>query len=302
MEPPLLRALEFYSGIGAFAQACRSLDLDQPINIDVVRAFDQNHLANAAYFANWQEQPCARNLDSIALAELPEADLWWLSPPCTPYSRRGSRKDIEDNRSVSFLRLIEFMLERRPRLILVENVEGFLESKVFTHLRSRLCDYCLSTVSLCSSQFGVPMLRPRVFVIASHQPLQAPAGVARQALSSFLNAANDKDERLLLSREEQARYEPVLNAVDGSDPSSYSICFTSGYWRCRKAGGSMLKVGGRLRFFAPDEILKLLGFADCYSVGENISLPAAFRLVGNSVDVRVIRYLLTTLYMQGVLN
>jgi hypothetical protein len=64
----------------------------------------------------------------------------------------------------------------------------------------------------------------------------------------------------------------------------------------------MLKVGGRLRFFAPDEILKLLGFADCYSVGENISLPAAFRLVGNSVDVRVIRYLLTTLYMQGVLN
>jgi len=160
-------------------------------------------------------------------------------------------------------------------------------------------------VSLCSSQFGVPMLRPRVFIIATlrpHQALTAPQAAEQQLLSSFLSSDNDNDERFLLSVEQQLRYEPVLNVVDGSDPSAYSICFTSGYFRCRKAGGSMLKVGERLRFFAPSEILSLLGFNDSFSIEGNISLQAAYRLVGNSVDVRVIRYLLTSLSSQGVLN
>lgn len=301
----MLRALEFYSGIGAFAQAGRSLDFGQ--NIAVLRAYDQNAAANETYKLNWGEKPCAINLDSIAASQLPVADLWWMSPPCTPYSRRGARKDIDDKRAASFLHLIEFMLEKKPQIIIIENVEGFLDSRVHIHLKERLgAQYCLSSVALCSSQFGVPMLRPRVFVVATregHKPIEAPAARKPMALSAFVDSSNDIDERLWLAPEQAQKYEAVLNVVDPGDPESYSICFTSGYLRCRKAGGSMLRMADRrLRFFAPTEILKLLGFSADFQIPASVSMPAAYKLVGNSVDVRVIRHILNGLYSQGVFD
>lgn len=301
----MLRALEFYSGIGAFAQAGRSLDFGQKIT--VLRAYDQNAAANETYTLNWGEKPCAINLDTIAASQLPEADLWWMSPPCTPYSRRGARKDIDDSRAVSFLHLIDFMLDKKPQTIIIENVEGFLNSRVHMHLKERLgSHYCLSTVALCSSQFGVPMLRPRVFVLATreeHRPIEPPASRLPQALSAFVDRSNDLDERLWLAPEQGQKYEAVLNVVDPDDAESYSICFTSGYLRCRKAGGSMLRMANeRLRFFAPTEILKLLGFSADFQIPASVSMPAAYKLVGNSVDVRVIRHILSGLSSQGVLG
>ena len=56
----------------------------------------------------------------------------------------------------------------------------------------------------------------------------------------------------------------------------------------------------RLRFFAPTEILKLLGFSADFQIPASVSMPAAYKLVGNSVDVRVIRHILNGLYSQGV--
>lgn len=291
----MLRALEFYSGVGAFAQACKLADWAQ---IEIVRAFDQNPAANETYFHNWGERPCSLNLDSIPLNEIPEADIWWLSPPCTPYTRRGERKDIEDNRALSFLRLIDFMTVRKPSVIIVENVEGFLNSRTFDRLASKLDDYCVSTVSLCSSQFGVPMRRPRVFVVATkkkHKPLEVPLSTP-SPLAGFIGEVGP-----FLDEKERLRYEPVLNIVDGDDPSSICICFTSGYYRCRKASGSLLKVGGRLRFFSPAEISSLLGFQHL-EIPAHLGIKAAYKLVGNSVDVRVIRHILSSLHVQGVLS
>ena len=94
-----LRALEFYSGIGAFAQAASRFD------IDIVRAFDQSQSANLTYKSNYDTAPNHRNLDSISAAEIADADLWWMSPPCTPFTRRGNQKGGEDNRARSFFNL-----------------------------------------------------------------------------------------------------------------------------------------------------------------------------------------------------
>ena len=89
------------------------------------------------------------------------------------------------------------------------------------------------------------------------------------------------------------RYEPVLNIVDPLVKDSYLICFTSGYRRCRTASGSLIATGdGQARFLSPAEILGLLGFSANFQFPEAISPEVAYRLVGNSVDVRAIKYLL----------
>jgi hypothetical protein len=82
------------------------------------------------------------------------------------------------------------------------------------------------------------------------------------ALSRFIDAGlNDSPagSEMLLSEADAIKYEAVLNVVDlkdVSDADSYLICFTSGYFRCRKASGSLLRLeSGRLRFFSPKKYL-----------------------------------------------
>ena len=301
-----IRALEFYSGIGAFAQAAAGHD------IEVLASFDQSQSANQVYALNYDHKPSSRNLDSISINDIPEADLWWLSPPCTPYSRRGEQKDMADPRAQSFLRLIDFMQSKRPPTILIENVEGFLTSKMYEHLCQTLQakSYQVNTIKLCPTMFGIPMLRPRVFVIASQTgaAIAEPKTSSVTALSHFINPAlNDTEagEHLLLSESYAEKFEAVLNVVDlknRHDTSTYLICFTSSYFRCRKASGTLLRLeSGRLRFFSPQEILGLLNFAPTFTLSD-LELPICYRLVGNSVDVRAIDYLLSHVLPTNVEN
>jgi site-specific DNA-cytosine methylase len=293
-----VRAIEFFSGIGAFAEAARQLP------IDVIAAFDQSQAANDVYLANFGLTPRSRNLDSIESHELPEAGLWWMSPPCTPFSRRGQRRDDGDPRAASFLNLIRLIPACLPEIILVENVRGFAGSRVHEHLVSVLeaCAYQVEELYLCSTQFGTPMRRPRYFVAAcrggQRRRARMPARTALLPLAEFLDG--ETDASLLVDDATAARYGAAYDIVDPQHPEAIAICFTSGYYRCQKASGSMITLpGGRLRRFSPEEIVRLLGFSEHFIFPETLPLQVRWRLAGNSVDVRAIRYLLGELLGVG---
>lgn len=285
------RALEFFSGIGAFAQAaCES-------EIEVVGAFDQKEEANATYYLNYGLRPKARNLDSISLDEIPEADIWWMSPPCTPFSVRGKQKDDGDPRAASFLNLIRHVPRLLPGAILVENVLGFVGSRVHKFFLATLtdCGYTTTELDLCPTAFGVPMRRPRHFVVAVRDDRQLVQVELLQKppvlLANFLEP--ESDPALTVEEEILERYGQGFDIVNPSAPDAYLTCFTSGYWRCRKASGSLLALpDGGARRVSPAEILRLLGFGPDYVFPDRLDLPARWRLVGNSVDVRAVRHLL----------
>ncbi|RME37993.1 MAG: DNA methyltransferase, partial [Deltaproteobacteria bacterium] len=134
-----MRAVEFYCGIGGFAAAVRGTP------VEVVAAWDQNPLAIETYGLNFpHHSACCRNLEHLKLEELSalNADFWWLSPPCQPFSVRGRRRDLEDARTASFRRLLELLTDlapsRRPVGIGLENVAGFAGSAMHQLLCRRL--------------------------------------------------------------------------------------------------------------------------------------------------------------------
>jgi DNA (cytosine-5)-methyltransferase 1 len=285
-----LRAVEFYAGIGAFAQAAGRA------NIDVVTAFDQSQWAKEVYGANYRHKTSQRNLDSIPASQIPDADLWWMSPPCTPFSRRGKQHDRADNRARSFLHLIDLIGEKKPQFILIENVQGFKGSDVQQILLDVLeaHGYVTAIFDLCPTMFGVPMLRPRIFIVASRGgAIKASGNLDKAKANDLQDYLFETGDHFDCSQEMLTRYAPVLNIVDAGVPGAYLICFTSGYHRCRQASGSLIKTGeGKARFVSPAEILGLLGFAEDFQIPGTISLEVAYKLVGNSVDVRAIDYLL----------
>ncbi|KAL2914520.1 hypothetical protein HK105_205869 [Polyrhizophydium stewartii] len=104
--PRVLRAVEFYSGIGGFHAGLAKTG--RPYT--VVSAHDMNEHANAVYAHNFPGvQVDARNVGFLRPAELAaaRADLWMLAPPCQPYSRKGARLQSRDARAESFLKLLD---------------------------------------------------------------------------------------------------------------------------------------------------------------------------------------------------
>ncbi len=297
-----LRAVEFFSGIGGFAEACRTLDygkLDWQ-EIDIVCSFDQSAEANEVYFANFGRRPTAHNLDSIRHEHIHESDLWWLSPPCTPYSRRGKAKDMNDARAVSFLNVMQLFSKHLPKYLLLENVLGFADSQAQARLVTMLQDagYSFKQLHICPTMFGVPMRRPRYFLLARRDG--KTIGDSRiehsdsASLSSFLET--NPDPKLTLEREQMNRFGESLNVIDPKVDDAYAICFTSNYWKCMKASGSFLKnYDDTLRRFSDREILRLLGFRNTFTFPEQFSFNARWRLLGNSLDVRSVQFAMQTL-------
>ncbi len=328
----LLSAVEFFSGIGAFAEAVRgcqsfvaadgfkelaadsqvSRHIAQPdwaesdkdprfrsSSIKIIAAFDQNNDANETYLLNFGLRPISRNLDSIKQNDIPAASAWWLSPPCTPFSRRGKQLDVEDTRAAAFLHLVAMLPHHLPELFMLENVEGFVDSKGEEILFDTLsgCGYKYSRTHLCPSLFGIPSRRPRVFYVAS---LSERFNVEIDPLSHRSTPVKDLSDYLdtvvssetLVEQSVQDRYEHGFDVIE-SPGGAQTICFTSGYARSMKVGGSYLRMeNGGLRRFSPGEIIRLLGFSKLFAFPESIPMRSRWRLAGNSVDITCIRFLL----------
>ena len=287
--------LELFSGIGAVSVACRNWK-------EVVCAVDINQSAMEVYRANFDSPTLLQEIASLSDRQLAElrADIWWLSPPCQPFTRRGLKRDHTDKRTKPLLRLITAIKTIRPANIALENVVGFENSATFEYLAATLeaADYQIATTRLCSTDFGLPNLRPRFFLAASRgdEPNLQPIFARRQQrkLSEFLDTEPD----LVRWRNDLAvdgklieNYRQAINVV--TPDSCSSRCFTSAYGHSLVRSGSYLQTGDRWRRFSPSEMCRLLGFPPGFRLPtEQLSTQQLWKLIGNSVSIPCARYVL----------
>jgi len=119
----------------------------------------------------------------IAGRKAGDIDVLIGGPPCQPFSkagywRRGDSLRLRDPRADTLLAYLRVLEEARPRVFLLENVEGLIYGGKDEGLRlllDRITEISRRTKSnyqpvvqvLNAADFGVPQLRERVFVIAS---------------------------------------------------------------------------------------------------------------------------------------
>ncbi len=288
-----LRALELYCGIGGFAAAVENMD------VRVVGAIDQDAAALEVYRLNFGGHAARkRDLERITADELAAyaADVWWMSPPCQPYSVRGVHKDLEDPRARSLIRLADIFplipCDRLPSHIAIENVTGFAESEA-RDLVIKLVSgrgYRVLERILCPTELGVPSRRTRYYLVASRaslNPLARPASLPGRPLSAYIDPALSANipPNLLLPAAVFGRFASGLRILEASDPRSYTTCFTSGYGKSLMHAGSYLRCGENVRRFAPEEIACLLHFPPRFRFPDAMSIRKKWRLIGNSLSV-----------------
>lgn len=295
-----MRILELYCGIGGCAAAVSGW-------ADVVAAYDISRPALEIYRLNFPHSAQARTLESLSPLELArhEADLWWLSPPCQPYTRRGRQRDLDDPRSQSLLALLDVIARVRPCCLALENVPPFAQSET----RVRLIDvlqrsgYEWREQLICPTELGVPARRRRYYLSASRRGLapqrRRPAGLPSRSLCEYLNAAGERDEHLLVPAEVVDRYASAMHVVESSDAAAIAQCFTSAYGRSPVRSGSYVHTPRGPRYFAPREILRLLGFPDSFQLPPSVPPQRLWPLVGNSLSLPAVRHVLASVVAHG---
>jgi site-specific DNA-cytosine methylase len=286
------RALELFCGVGGFAAATGD-------RVEIVAAVDINRVALEVYRHNFDHPVVAASVESIPRSRLQEwdADLWWLSPPCQPFTRRGRRLDTDDLRSAGLLGLFDRITAIMPMHIVVENVPGFVDSQTHRRLRDLLekLGYDVQEQLLCPTRLGIPNRRERFYLIGSQEALTPPTndpGTPRP-LSQYLDHKPSED--LWVEPDLETRYPYALNIVDADGPNAIAACFTSAYGRSPIRSGSYLQTARGLRRFSPAEILRLLGFPEAYSLPEHLPKEVAWRLLGNSVSLPAVRCVLSAI-------
>jgi DNA (cytosine-5)-methyltransferase 1 len=233
-----------------------------------VAAVDINQVALSVYRHNFSHPVQVRAIESLPtdVCRQAAADLWWLSPPCQPYTVRGRRLDVHDPRAESLLTVIERIAEIRPRYVALENVPGFSGSLARQRLRAVLdaSGYQVQEQVLCPTQLGVPNRRPRFYLVAGREgslrePAPGDGAAAGDKTSGRCFTAPPPDvlqrpwqftirqvldaapaDPLWVPGELLDRYRTAVHVVDPEDVDSESHCFTSSYGLSIVHSGSYL--------------------------------------------------------------
>ncbi len=192
------KVAEFFAGIGLVRLAFERQ------GFAVVFANDIDPQKLAMYRDNFgKEDFVLGNIHKIEADTVPHADVYTASFPCNDLSIAGAMAGLNGKESSAFWGLIRILKAKRaqrklPRLVLLENVPGFLMSRGGSDLETALramndLGYAVDVLVIDAVRF-VPQSRARLFVIAQHgvsgaYPFGlAPSAVRTAALTEFILA------------------------------------------------------------------------------------------------------------------
>lgn len=168
------KVAEFFAGIGLARIGLESVGA----SVEWANDFDPNKtLLYTSRFGG--DHYVEQDIATVTGDDIPDVDLAWSSFPCTDLSLAGQRRGLNDGKHSStfwkFTRIMEEMGDRRPAVIVLENVVGFATSHGGDDMAQAIKElnrlgYSVDVLTLDARRF-VPQSRPRLFLVAA---LEAP--------------------------------------------------------------------------------------------------------------------------------
>ena len=223
-----------------------------------------------------------------------------------------------------------------PDYFILENVKNFEISEANKMLCDALLQqkYDFLQFLLSPTDFNIPNSRTRFYLIANrlnkfqkneylnniNKIIKSPNLffknfiLPKKDIKTFLNIENiendyEKNTQYYLTKSVLGKKSCL--SMDISLLKNFSTnCFTKGYTKLFKGTGSILLLDeklfkqnlnpedlfGYIRFFTPEEILKFLYFDENFVFPKNLSEKSKYKLLGNSVNVKVVNILMNFLF------
>jgi DNA (cytosine-5)-methyltransferase 1 len=167
-KPVTYRFNSFFAGIGGFDLGFQRAGCAPVFHCEI------NSYCRSVLERHWPDIETASDIKDVLAPKLPEAEIWCGGFPCQDVSvARGAkgREGLNGRNTGLFYPFIELIREIRPRVVILENVMGLLNShqgRDFLTVVGHLTDlgYGVSWRVFNTRYFGAPQSRPRVFICA----------------------------------------------------------------------------------------------------------------------------------------
>lgn len=264
--------------------------------------------ATVIYQKHFPDHKNYGDITKINEKELPDFDLLCGGFPCQSFSIAGKRGGFSDTRGTLFFEIERILNEKKPRLLLLENVKGLLSHEngtTFKVIISTLDElgYDLQWQVLNSKDFGVPQNRERVFIVGHLRGTRRP-----KVFSIRLNGGENNRERKPVFSTLRATYPGnwngdyvdtdtkygqkeihQLNQPRHSNDRIYGTDGISPTLNTMQGGNRQpfIPENAKIRRLTPIECERLQGFPDGWTSG--VSDSQRYKTLGNAVTVNVIK-------------
>lgn len=163
-----LRIFSTFTGIGGFEKG-----IEEALGRDRVEFVGYSEIlpsAIAVYRHHWPEHRNYGDITKIDAKSLPDFDLIVGGFPCQSFSCAGARRGFEDTRGTLFFDVARIVKEKRPGVVMLENVKGLLyhdKGNTFKTIVGALDElgYDVQWCVFNSKYFGVPQNRNRIYIV-----------------------------------------------------------------------------------------------------------------------------------------
>jgi len=285
-----LKVASFFAGIGGFDLGFERAGFEVNFQCEI-----QSFCESVLNF-HWPNVAVSKDIAALAPEAIPSADIWCGGFPCQDLSvARGSngRHGLNGARSGLFFKLAELAVKKQPKVILIENVHGLLNSndgKDFAELLHTLGNmgYAVSWRLLNSRYFGVPQSRPRVYICAW---LNNPVAAGNALFEDRPPCPAINERAAFLDTSWTAGPGPIAPKV------AFCLAATSGRHTGTDWSRTYISYFDAVRRLTPLECERLQGFPDGWTALAGTTLDAErsdslrYHALGNAVSVAVVEWI-----------
>lgn len=287
-----IRYFSAFSGIGGFELGLESATKPTSLEVKCVGHSEIDKFAESVYQYHYSGNKNYGDITRINEKELPDFDILVGGFPCVSYSSAGKRKGLEDKRGQLFFDLVRIIREKRPKVVVLENVKAILSNdsgRSFSTVISELANLGMYVEwSVCNSaHFGVPQERERCIIV----------GVLGKFPSTPIFPLKPL-HKTCFDEDRIVSYSKSRDIVRLRNTSNTIIASYRGLGNFNQPG--VLEKDGRVRCFTPLECERLMGFPDNWTKfgagGGLVSDSQRYRQCGNAVCPNVIEAVFKRLF------
>ncbi len=280
----------FFAGIGGFDLAFEREGFKTAFQCEI------DEFCTSVLEYHWPKVKRFSDITTLTTQQIPQSDIWCGGFPCQDVSvARGSkgRQGLKGENSGLFYPFLELIRERRPSVLLLENVVGLLSSHNGQDFRIILEEltsigYAVAWRIMNSRYFGAPQSRPRVFICASLNDPELPLKALYEELPGERPSSSRSGFLDVHKCELSGAYVPKV---------AYCLAATSGRHTGTDWSRTYISYKSAVRRLTPTECEGLQGFPKNWTYissiqrKENDYESARYHALGNAVAVPVVQWI-----------
>lgn len=296
-----IRFYDLFAGIGAFR-----LGMERAGFI-CVGSCEIDKYALQVYNTRFSEQNEPQDARKLDARKLPDFEVLTAGFPCQAFSYAGKRLGFNETRGTLFFEIVRIAKEKRPEILLLENVRGLLNhdrGRTFSTIIDKLSKVGYDLEWQCiDGKYFVPQKRERIFIIGYRRDKP------RRKIFPIEGCCKNNDQTPEEAQRERERFR-----------NEYSTAIDANYW---KGGGSgsrtmilaahtkanikqrvqdreevwtidtsnskqYITEGSRIRRLTPLECERVMGLPDGWTKVEGVSDTQRYKCIGNAVIPQVV--------------